>query len=86
VARPAPDTEKRAVPGLRLARGVRMKTKPCKAPRTRHDWEHYANKTTQRRFADGSVELRRRGIWYCTACKTAKYGEPREQVHVVVVA
>ena len=61
-----------------------MKTKPCKAPRTRHDWEHYANKTVTRRFADGSVELRRRGIWYCTACKAAKYGEAREQVHVAV--
>ena len=37
-----------------------------------------------RRFADGSVELRRRGIYYCTACTAAKYGEAREQVHVVV--
>lgn len=60
-----------------------MKTKPCKQPRTQHDWEHYANKTVQRRFANGSVELKRRGIWYCTFCKAAKYGEPREQVHVV---
>ena len=36
-----------------------------------------------RRFADGGVELRRRGIYYCTACTAAKYGEAREQVHVV---
>lgn len=61
-----------------------MKTKPCKPPRERHNWEHYANKTVTRRFADGSVELSRRGIYYCTACTAAKYGEAREQVHVVV--
>jgi len=61
-----------------------LKTKPCKPPRTRHDWEHYSNKTVTRRFADGSVELSRRGIYYCTACTAAKYGEAREQVHVVV--
>jgi len=65
-------------------REAAVKTKPCKPPRTRHDWEHYSNKTVTRRFADGSVELSRRGIYYCTACTAAKYGEAREQVHVVV--
>jgi hypothetical protein len=33
-----------------------------------------------RRFADGSVELKRRGIYSCVACRLAKYGEPREEL------